>query len=268
MDLHLVTSPSAAGGLQQAIKRRLITGTVFCVGDSFDLGPLDDGHERMRFWHALQQECYGEEIGQVWYPAFGEMGSDPDDSFAVWRALRQRLEQDKPTRLLIWASGSGSDYVFLRMACHWLGGCQVPLVHVPVPPRDGYHAVAVHEASGLAAFLPHAAALSRMVVDDWAQEFQSIAARPVQLRECNDEGELVFRDTSVHDQLLLDACAREWRVAVRVVGDAMGHCDPRNGLSDVFLSSRLQHLIATGQVEADSSPTPLRHFRVRLAPAS
>ncbi|MGQ5525088.1 DUF3658 domain-containing protein [Chitinimonas sp. PSY-7] len=268
IDFHLVSSPSAGGALRQGIKQRLMSGKVFCVGDSFELGPLDDGRERVRFWRTLVQGCYEESVEPLWSPGLDEADRDPDDSFAVWRSLRKRLEQDKPARLLIWASGSGSDYVFLRMACHWLGMCQVPLVHVPVPARDGYHAVAVHEEDGLAACLPNAVVLSPMVIDAWAQEFLSIAARPSQLRECNEAGELVYRDVSVHDHLLLNACGPEWLAAARVVGQAMGNCDPRNSLGDVFLSSRLQHLIATGLVEANGPQVSLRSFRVRCTAAS
>ncbi|WP_354305394.1 DUF3658 domain-containing protein [Pedobacter sp. UYP1] len=55
-----------------------------------------------------------------------------------------------------------------------------------------------------------------------------------------------------------------WVQASRVVGDAMGNCDPQNGLGDAFLSSRLEPLIINGYIEADGPRTAIRLFKVRL----
>ncbi|WP_436488857.1 DUF3658 domain-containing protein [Chitinophaga sp. ARDCPP14] len=85
------------------------------------------------------------------------------------------------------------------------------------------------------------------------------------MRECDENGVLQFRELSAHDNLLLSHCDKRWKPAVRVIGQTMGFSDPRNSLGDGFVSSRLEHLIVSGQIEADGIRTSMRTFRVRLA---
>ena len=250
MDIHLVSSPSAAGTLRHAIDRRLLDGETWCADDRPEVGPLDDGRGRAAFWRMLLQDS-----------AMEPDGPDRVDFFAPWQALRARLRGDGSGRVLIWASDSGSDQVLLRMACHFLGEAQ--LVQVPVPPRDGLHAVALHDVDALLACLPRARALDRTVVTQWAHAFRQMAARPDTLRESDPDGVLVFRPLSAHDGLLLGACTEHWQDAARVVGGAMRGCDPRNPLGDTFLAWRLRRLVADGRLQADAPALALRGFRVR-----
>ncbi|MGQ5524792.1 DUF3658 domain-containing protein [Chitinimonas sp. PSY-7] len=268
-DFHLVSSQSAAGALDCAIDQHLLPGTVFCIANSLELGPLDDGHKRAHFWRMLEKECYGEAFfEEIWDPKYDVIDRDPNNGFAAWQTFKRRLELDKPKRLLVWASGSASDYIFLRMACHWLGKCQIPMLHVPVPAYDGYQAVGSHTGRALTTFSSNAVLLSQPTIDQRAQEFLSIAAQTEQLRECNDDGDLVFQDISVHDCLLLGACTEEWRSATQVISDVMGRHSTRNPLNYVYLGSRLKHLISIGQVLADNQTIAPWDFSVRLATAS
>jgi hypothetical protein len=238
-DVHLVASNSAAGSLRVAVRELGLPGKVFCILDALDLGPLSDGRERLAFWRSLAAPGYSDELpSQEW-----------DDAFASWRELRRSVATEKPQRLLIWVSESGADYVLLRMACHWLPGEDVALWRVPVPPKGEYHAVAAHPPEALAAFAPRAVAIPRAEVTAMAEEHRRIAARPELLRECDVQGRLLFRTITAHDNFILSCCPDEWTPAARVVGNAMGRSDPRNAFSDMFVASRLQHLIAAGLVE-------------------
>lgn len=221
--------------------------------DALNLGPLSDGRERVAFWRSLLAPGYSDEPpSEAW-----------DDAFAPWRELRRSVAAEKPQRLLIWVSESGADYVLLRMACHWLTGEDVALWRVSVPPNDGFHAVAVHPPEALVTFAPKAVAIPQREVAARAEEYRCIAARPELLRECDAQGRLLFRSITAHDDFILSCCPNEWTPAARAVGEAMGRSDPRNSLDDMFVASRLQHLIAAGLVDVDGPRRTLRDYRVR-----
>lgn len=252
-DIHLVASDSAAGSLRAAVAGQGLAGKVFCIMDALNLGPLADGRERVAFWRSLAAPGYSDEVlSQEW-----------DDVFTPWHKLRQCVVADKPRRLLIWMSESGADYVLLRMACHWLSAEEVALWRVSVPPRDGFHAVAVHPPKALAALAPKAVAIPLEEVAEMADEYVRIAARPELLRESDAQGRLLFRSMAAHDDFILNCCPYEWTAAARVVGEAVGRGDPRNSFGDMFVASRFQHLIAAGRVEADGPRRTLRDYRVR-----
>ena len=252
-DLHLVASNSAAGALRFATHKLALPGKVFCIMDDLCLGPLSDGRARAEFWRSLMVPGYSDQ----------PLPAEWKDAFAPWHELRRRVADEKPQRLLIWTSGSGADYVFLRMACRWLIAGDVALWRVPVPPKDGFHAVAVHTPEALTRFMPTAIAVSPVQVAAMAQEYDDIATRPELLRECDAQGHLLFKPVAAHDELLLSCCPADWALAARVVGQVMGSSDPRNPLGDMFIASRLQHLIAEGLVEADGPRTTLRDYRIR-----
>lgn len=252
-DIHLVASDSAAGSLRVAIGELGLPGKVFNIMDALNLGPLSDGRERVAFWRSLAAPGYSDELPfQGW-----------DDAFAPWRELRRSVAVEKPQRLLIWVSESGADYVLLRMACHWLAAEDAALWRVPVPPEGEFHAVAVHPPEALATFAPRAVAIGRAEVAAMAEEYVRVAARPELLRECDAQGRLLFKSITAHDDFILSCCPAEWTPAARVVGQAMGQSDPRNAFGDMFVASRLQHLIATGLMDADGPRRTLRDYRVR-----
>lgn len=252
-EVHLVASDSAAGSLRVAVRELGLPGKVFGILDALNLGPLSDGRERVAFWRSLAAPGYSDELPfQEW-----------DDAFAPWRELHRSVAAEKPQRLLIWVTESGADYVLLRMACHWLAAEDVALWRVPVPPEGEFHAVAAHPAEALATFAPRAVAIPRAEVAAMAEEYRRIAARPELLRECDAQGRLLFRPITAHDDFILSCCPDEWTPAARVVGEAMGRGDPRNSFGDMFVASRLQHLIAAGLVETDGPRKTLRDYRVR-----
>ena len=68
-----------------------------------------------------------------------------------------------------------------------------------------------------------------------------------------------------YDPLLVACCPTDWTPAARVVGAAMGRCDPRNRMSDLFFASRLQVFVDSGRVEALGRRDRLREYAVRRA---
>lgn len=261
-DLHLVASVSAAGSLRIANRGPSLSGDTFCVIDDLSLGPLSDGYKRADFWRKLTSDA-SEPAPEISQPSYAEYGFSTSDAFAPWRHLLKRLKQHPPRRVLIWVSASGADYVMLRMACHWLASTNASLWQVKVPARQGYHSVAVNPPEALVIFAPAALPITTLKAKALADEFEDIASRPEPLREVDAQNRLSFKPISVHDALILESCPQQWTLAARVIGEAMGRCDPRNGLGDVFLASRLRHLIDTGVVEADYADRPIRHYNVR-----
>jgi hypothetical protein len=78
-----------------------------------------------------------------------------------------------------------------------------------------------------------------------------------------EAGEIVDVPADYYDSLLLACCSKNWVSAARGVGTVMGRGDENNLLGDVFLSGRLQHLIAVGLIEASGPQASLRDYDVR-----
>ncbi len=255
-DLHIILSLSAAGTLKRAVEKKLLTGEVFAINDMPGVGPLDDGKKRTEFLRALpfrEEPIY-------WLPRDA-------DVFKPWHQLQVRLREKPVDRLIIWAGSDGNDYVFIRMACHWLERIPVNLMLVQAPPLMGYHSIAIYSVEQLAPLINMAVSLNTAERNALAREYGNIVSHPGLLRECDANGVLQFKELDAHDSLILRFCSRRWQTAVRVIGQTMGHSDPRNSLGDAFISFRLEHLIVSGQVVADGPHTSMRTFRVKLASA-
>ncbi|AZD74464.1 DUF3658 domain-containing protein [Pseudomonas chlororaphis] len=269
-DIHLVDSESAKGCLRVALQARGLADDVFCIQDSLSYGPLADGRERMRFWYSLY-ECIEEPSVEAIDQASVLGREEQADSFAPWRALQSAvaLMGAESLRVLIWDSGSGSDYVFLRMACHWLAPTGAQLWQVPVKPFRGVHAVAAHSPQSLAGFIADAVPLKWVEAMVLAEEFLTIAARTELLRECDARGRLQFKPISAHDDIILECCSSQWKPVIRVIGNVMERTDSRNCLGDAFIAFRIRQLIAAGRIESDGPTRYIRHYLIRrVSPCS
>ncbi|MFL9878955.1 DUF3658 domain-containing protein [Herbaspirillum rhizosphaerae] len=247
-EFHLVSPASTGGSMRMAFPH----AQVFCALDDYGLGPLGDESARDAFW----RDIGGGYDDEYW--------KSTSDCFTPWRELHTALAQQPGCPVYIWHSGSGAEYVFLRMACYWLADVEHPLLAVSVPAHEeGLHSTAVWPPERLREFAANAVKISEVQRRTWAQEFAGISARAEMLRECDDIGCLHFRDLNVHDDLLLASCSDQWEIASAVVGAAMVRSNPRNALSDIFLSSRLQCLIDAGLLDVDGERTAMRKYRVR-----
>jgi hypothetical protein len=238
---------------------------VFKLQDTLSLGPLDSVSNRISF------------LRTMFLPPVGFIDPDVEDSsynvFARWGELRARCQV--PTRVFLWISGSGADHVLLRMACHYLQGSRAALWKVVVPPTcGGWEAVAVHTPEALARFSTSAFPLPVQTVKRMAEEYLEIVTHPEPIREVDAHGTLRYRPIDWHDAMLLACCPRHWTRAARVVGEAMGRCDPRNSLPDLFFVTRMAALVESGMMES-RTPLPMifwswyidiRRVDVRLLP--
>ena len=247
-DLHVADGDSAGSALRYAIITGKLRGEVFTLNDALAIGPLSSSAERLAFQRSM-----------IVLPPHAEdeiFSFDENyDVFARWNALKMRCQI--PGRVLLWISGSASDHVLLRMACHVLQGTRVTLWYVPVPAfDDGFEAVAAHSPDALARFAPGAQPLSARTIATLAREFADIAAHPEPVRYLEADGRLRYFPIDLYDARLLECCPARWTPANRVVGDTMVRCDRRNGLGDYFFAARLRTLIDAGQVQCRTHPLP------------
>jgi hypothetical protein len=254
--LHLAAGDSAAGCVRAAgaLISPGIQQAVINMQDDLGCGPLDDGVARAEYWRAC-------------YRAFGDWEYDMVDTFATWVTLDERLDRDRYDAVVVWAGENVSEATFLAMACHRLAGRPEQIVHVAVPGKHGRNYVAVHAPEELSTFFEShefRRRLSDATRVALAKDFARIRDETGLLRRWQ-QGKVIGIPVDHYDGLLLEACSAEWAPAARVIGVAMGHCDPANSLSDLFFNTRLQALIAAGKIQADGPQSSIRHYAVRCA---
>lgn len=245
--LHVVLGDHAAAQLRLAVRRHGMPGEVHCIPDDLGHGPLHDGAARI----AYMRRCFAGSFAWT---------HTATDAFAAWYHLSTKLVR-KPRDVVVWRAANASESVLLAMACWRLRNSPGRLRVVTLP--DGHHA-GTRTPAELVALLASARPLAPRQRAAWAARFEAL----------RDDGgvrrgwvgrRVATVPVSAFDELVTRACSTDWRPAGRVVRTAMGRANPRDGLSDVFLASRLQALIASGHVEADRSAKTLRDYRVRLA---
>ncbi len=251
--LHLVLGDNAAAVLGQALKHHALPGRVHCIPDDLGHGPLDDGVARV----AYMRRCF--EGGFDW------THTTTVDAFDAWRALERAL-RETTADLFVWRGANTTETILLMMACAWLRDvpCEISVVEMP-DTATGH----THVGTRLPEELAKCFSLARRVSPEkraaCAGEFERLKADPGLRRRWLD-GRVVAVPLSSFDDLLIRACSKDWQSAALVVSRAMGNANPRDALADVFLSSRLQALIAAGRIETDTPPRFLRDYRVRLTP--
>lgn len=224
-----------------------------------DLGTLDNGKRRGTFFRKL----------------WASVGSSPDDfggdflpadAYAEWDGIRNAIVEMSPDRVLIWASDSGADHVFLRMAMHFLRETPARLWLVSVATGDHFCSVGSLPGEALMSFLPAATEIDAATARQYVAEFETIAANPAPLRMATASGDLAYHDLSFFDDAIIGYCSWEWRRVIRVAGDTMGHADNLNPPGDLLIFSRLLHLVESGRLELDGPFTSIfeNDFRKRL----
>ncbi len=248
--LHLVLGDHAAAVLRLALKHHALPGDIRCIPDDLGHGPLDNGIARVAY---MRRRFEG---GFDWTHT-------ATDAFDAWRTLEQTLRAYRAD-LVVWRGSNVSETILLMMACSWLrdADCRISVVELPDTPTLHTH-VGTRMPDDLAGYFPIARSLSPTERAANADAFEKLKAEPDHRRQWKD-GRVVAVPISAFDDLLVRAYSQDWQNAARVVGRAMGEADPRDALADVFLSSRLQALIAAGRLEPDSPPRLLRDYRIRL----
>lgn len=67
--------------------------------------------------------------------------------------------------------------------------------------------------------------------------------------------QLTPEEIAAIDQALLSNASHEFRKVARVVGTAMGESHHKKGIPDLFYAQRIQHLVATGQLDPKATST-------------
>lgn len=222
------------------------------IGEDLSHGPLDDGVARI----AYMRRCY---LG------FERWTYRRSDAFSCWRRLARLIAAGGAGRAIVWFSDSVADRVFLAMACRWLADADVCLATAHVPPIDGRHGVGVALPGALASLFDQAAELGAGERVNLARDFDRLSAPGVMLRRREEEGLRSIPLERSYDSFLRDAVDSAWQPAQRTVAAAMAHCDTHNRMTDLFFSSRLQRLIAEGEIEVRGERGRLADYVVRAA---
>ena len=253
--LHIAQGDTAAGLLLQATRALALPGRVHRIREDLSHGPLADGRARMAYMKACCR-CLDEDF---------DPNPGVDDTDRQWRSLRQRVGRERPGAVAVWHSGSGADYVFLRMVASWLVDAGAPLCAVAVPPRGTDHGVGIYDTGRLAPMFERRRELAEAEVQTLAREFTAIRARPEPLRRY-DGAELQFLPMETYDARILERVRDDWGPAVWVIADLWKDWqDGRNWPSDVFIAARLRALIDAGRVEFRGDRSGLRGCEVRRA---
>lgn len=252
--LHLALGDSAAGCVRAALAISPdISQPVMNIPDDLSHGPLDDGVARMEYMRAL-------------FRGYDDKWDEKQrDAFVPWQELIDRLDRDRHDVVVIWTGENVSEATFLAMACDRLAKRSEQIVKITVPCKHGRNYVAVHSPEELRSFITSWRSLSDEERVGLAQEFVRIRKDTGLLRRWQ-HGRLIGVAVDHYDGLLLKACGTSWSRAMRVVGTAMGCCDPANSLSDLFFVSRLQALIAAGKIQADGPQNSIRYYAIKRNP--
>jgi len=248
--LHLVLGESAGGCLRAAVATYGLTGRVHVFDDDLSHGPLNDKQARAAYFGALFQN-------------YGQLPEDPFPQLADFDRFSTHLTQDLTPEVCIWAGENASERTFLEMACHGLRLFKGSVTRVGTTGLKSLPYIGPQTPALLASLFDQREAVDPITRAALSSDFLRLRDSGATLRKW-EAGKIVDVSEDYYDGLLLACCATNWFCAARVVGTAMGRGDEHNLLSDVFLSGRLQRLIATGLIEASGPQTSLRDYSVRL----
>jgi len=243
--IHLVLGDHGAGLLRDTLCSHDMPEAVHCIPDDLGHGPLDDGVARVAYMRAC-------------YDGFDEWTHGQTDAFVAWRELAGLVDEGQRD-VVVWAAQNASEGVLLAMACRWLRESTTRLHVIELP--NGRH-LGRHSAPELASYLVGARVLDDAERRGQACRFEALRDAPDQ-RRCWSGDRVEPVPVSAFDHLLLQAISSKWRAAHEVVQNAMHSADPRDSLSDLFLSWRLICLVREGRLEADRPPRWLRDYAVK-----
>ena len=247
--LHLVLGGSAGGCLRAAVATCGLTGQVHVFDDDLSHGPLNNGQARAAYFRVLFQ-------------SYGQLPENPVTSPAYFDSLSDQLAQDLPPEVCIWAGENASERTFLEMVCYHLRLFKGSVTRVGTTGLKSLPYIGPQTPALLASLFDQREAVGPVTRAALSSYFLRSRDRGAILRRWEAD-EIVDIAEDYYDSLLLACCTIDWLSAARVVGTAMGRCDKHNLLNDVFLSGRLQHLIAENMIEASGSQTSLRDYDVR-----
>ena len=247
--LHLILGGSAGGCLRAAVATRGLPGRVHVFDDDLSHGPLNDKQARAAYFGAL-------------FKNYGQLPDDLFPSLADFDRLSAHLTQDHTPEICIWAGENASERTFLEMACHGLRLFKGSVTRVGTTGLKSLPYIGPQTPTLLASLFDQREAVDPITRAALSSDFLRLRDSGGTLRKW-EAGKIVDVAEEYYDNLLLACCPEDWASAAHVVGTTMGRCDEHNLLGDVFLSGRLQHLIAENAIEASGPQTSLRDYDVR-----
>lgn len=268
--IHIVFGESAAGALRHAF-RKTDDEVIGFPGD-LSVGPIDGidrpaGIARRFDWER---------------ETFHEMFRGPDGSEAVFRNAVERLAGlPDGERVTVWTCENATEQIGLRLACYLLRGREVDVqtvnTHramleapgVPGVTVDIRHSGELSTEQLRSFYKTHCEALPEARRHLLAEEGEALLKTPGLVRSWQD-GSIVHAPESRDDAFILSCVERgldqsdgEWVLAIRVVGEAMGHAIQT--VSDGWFEARIRALVRSGRLEAAGNLRSIRMYKVRLA---
>ncbi|MEH6835730.1 MULTISPECIES: DUF1835 domain-containing protein [Falsihalocynthiibacter] len=247
--INLVLGGSAGGNLRAAFASHEMTERVHVFDDDLSHGPLNNLEAR---------EAYMKDI----YMHYGLVEESPIPCLADLEHLSRQLNLDDTQEVCIWGGDNASERVFLAMACHGLRHFNGSVTRVGSTGLTSMPYIGAQTPDLLASLRDERVTIDPHTRTAQAKTFLHHQNTGGILRRW-EANEIVDVAPDYYDTLLTKGCPKDWTSAARVVGTAMGACDEQNLLNDVFLSGRLQHLIACEMIEASGPQTSLRDYVVR-----
>lgn len=247
--LHVALGDSAGESLREAIATRGLPGTVLVIPDDLSNGPLHDGRERAAYWRAI----YGDD-------------DVPDDVFAVWDDLQERIESNPQLLPVIWSTDAVSDSVLHRMVVWRLRNFAGDVASVNVTRLSGRCGLGIHEADELkAAFDAHFTVVAPPERKMLEREFEALRDGNEGLRLYAQGGGILSVPADRLDHWLVSFVGDEWTRPAWVLGCCLARGDQRDRIGDYFFEWRIFELIRAGKLEATGDLSDRREYRIRRA---
>ncbi len=164
-------------------------------------------------------------------------------------------------KVVVWHGATVQDQLLLFLMCHIYDR---PLHQVAVTGRmyDGVAlTLSVLSPIEIIPLLSTVTAISNAQAESYRQQWQAWCQSSSTLRIMQDD-KITAVAEDYFDDFVLSKCTIAWQSAARVVGYCLGYCGQY--LSDDFFTRRLQHLVATGKLQAKGNTKQLRNFSIKL----
>jgi|GEM_PF-2484377 len=252
--VHIASGYSAGGGLKVAVEQLGLPGRVVVLDDDLSQGPLEPAAARATYWQ--------ESIAAT--PSRGEWRVE-----GTWVKLLQAVASSDD--LVVWTGQNANELVLLAAVCAKIDSNSVRIWQVDTDTSDG-HYVAEYPPKVLAGFFAdRLRLLDSRDRDRQSADYRQIAKDTGALRGFSPDhngGRIIDLAPDHFDDLLIAAATADFQLSSRVVGQAMGECDARHRMGDLFFGNRLRYLVDVNRLEADRPMGELGEWSVRLNGAS
>jgi hypothetical protein len=246
--LHIALGDSAGDTLKDACATLGLPGDVLAISDDLSNGPLHDGRARSAYWRSLGED-------------FDEM---PDDMFAVWHGLHERIAANAQLMPVIWSTDAVSDSVLHRMAVWRLRDFPGGVASVNVTRLTRQCGLGIHKADQLKrAFDEHLQIIDANERRALEQEFVALRDANGGLRLHAQGGGILSVPADRLDHWLLSFVGNDWLRPAWVLGLCIAMSDQHDCIGDYFFERRIFELIRAGKLEVKGDLSDRRQYRIR-----